>query len=442
MDAVDLGQAGDHDLRDSDRRRVVLRLTGEVREGQHGDHRWPAELAGRGGPPELSCTPGEGQSRQGGETDPHGAPPGGGGVHPVGGRARRVDLGKALAHVAQLAREVQGRGVAFPGLLREAALDDPPRGRGQAWVQGRDGLGHVVDDRGGRLRRCLAPEGLPARRHLVEDRTQGELVGAVVHQPPPGLFRGHVPGRAEDDADRGLGRRRLRPRGGGRVEILPLAARSIAAQLDEAEVEDLHEAVGRHHDVVGLQVTVNDARGVGLGEALRDLRSDLEETARGEGVGLAAQDQLPKRVAVDQLHDDVAQARGRLADVVDGDDVGVVQRGGGAGLLAEAAETVRVAGELLGQELHRDVAVQVVVARSPDLAHASSTQAGEELVSSEPHAGRGRHGARGPRLCRGRQERDYARPLTAVKGSCATSAPGRLAVRRTGRRSRPCAARG
>ena len=50
-----------------------------------------------------------------------------------------------------------------------------------------------------------------------------------------------------------------------------------------------------------------------------------------------------------------------------------------------------VGGELLGQELDRDVAVQVVVARAPDLAHPPRTQPGEKLVASEPHADGGGH---------------------------------------------------
>ena len=42
--------------------------------------------------------------------------------------------------------------------------------------------------------------------------------------------------------------------------------------------------------------------------------------------------------------------------------------------------------EPLGQELDRDVAVEVVVVRAPDFAHAPGTQGGKKLVASETHA--------------------------------------------------------
>ena len=64
---------------------------------------------------------------------------------------------------------------------------------------------------------------------------------------------------------------------------------------------------------------------------------------------------------------------------------GMVERGGGPRLLGEAAHAAGVGGEPLGQELHRDVAVKVEVARAPDLAHAPCAQAGEKLVATETH---------------------------------------------------------
>ena len=120
-------------------------------------------------------------------------------------------------------------------------------------------------------------------------------------------------------------------------------------------------------------------------------------SSRRTAIGRASWDGISSRSVWPSttLHDDVGQAGG-LADLVDGDDVGVVERGGGPRLLREAAHAARVGGELLGQELDRDVAVEVVVARAPDLAHPPRAQPGEELVASEPHADRGGHGARGP----------------------------------------------
>ena len=50
----------------------------------------------------------------------------------------------------------------------------------------------------------------------------------------------------------------------------------------------------------------------------------------------------------------------------------------------------RIGGEALGQELDRDVAVQLLVMRPPDLAHPAAAEAGHELAAREPHADGGR----------------------------------------------------
>ncbi len=55
-----------------------------------------------------------------------------------------------------------------------------------------------------------------------------------------------------------------------------------------------------------------------------------------------------------------------LAEVVDRDDVGVVQRGGGQGLLAEAGEEVRIATVLGAEDLDRDVAIELGVVGAVD----------------------------------------------------------------------------
>ena len=61
-------------------------------------------------------------------------------------------------------------------------------GGGQGGRERRERLGRVVDDRGDRLGRGLAAEGLAAGGHLVEDRPERELVRAVVHRPAARLL--------------------------------------------------------------------------------------------------------------------------------------------------------------------------------------------------------------------------------------------------------------
>ena len=109
----------------------------------------------------------------------------------------------------------------------------------------------------------------------------------------------------------------------------------------------------------------------------------------GQRPPLLGQQQRAQRLAVDALHHDVRQAGG-LADLVDRDDVRVIERGRRARLLGESSEAHRIRRETLGQELHRHVPVQVLVARAPDVAHPAGPQAGHELETREPHAGEGR----------------------------------------------------
>ena len=106
-------------------------------------------------------------------------------------------------------------------------------------------------------------------------------------------------------------------------------------ELGQAEVEELGVAVAGDHDVVGLDVAVEDAGVVGLGQALGDLEGDLD---RAQEVELAVGDEPADGPAVDVLHGDEEIAVD-LVDVVDLGDGRMVRRprpsgprgGGGSG---------------------------------------------------------------------------------------------------------------
>ena len=95
---------------------------------------------------------------------------------------------------------------------------------------------------------------------------------------------------------------------------------------------------------------------------------------------LAAEDVGQAR-AVDVLHDDVVGAA-LLAPVVDTDDVGVVEVGGGLCLPPEALDERRVAGELREQHLDRDRPVEQQVAGEEDLGHAPPRDPALDLVAA------------------------------------------------------------
>ena len=72
-----------------------------------------------------------------------------------------------------------------------------------------------------------------------------------------------------------------------------------------------------------------------------------------------------------------------LADVVDGADVGMVQRGSGARLALKAAEGLRVARDVVREELQRHETMEADVLGLVDDAHPAGAQLLEDAVVGE-----------------------------------------------------------
>lgn len=83
-----------------------------------------------------------------------------------------------------------------------------------------------------------------------------------------------------------------------------------------------------------------------------------------------------------QLEDEEGPA-GRLLEAVDRGDARVVEGGEELRFTLEAGEPHGVAGEVRGQQLERDLAVEPGVARSENLAHPPRTEGGQDLVPAE-----------------------------------------------------------
>ncbi len=194
------------------------------------------------------------------------------------------------------------------------------------------------------------------------------------------LLGRHVTHRSEDHARLGPGSRRRKLR-------LFLRTRLRLLQLCQAEVENLHPAVPRDKEVLGLQVPVDDAFLVRRGQTVRDLDRIVDRLARGESSG---GDPASQRFPFQELCDDVRRAIVR-ADVVDRRDVGVVERPGRTRLVLETTESIRILRERRRQNLDRDVAPEPRVARPVDLSHAARAERREDLVRTEAGAGRNRH---------------------------------------------------
>src|SRR4030095_6246725 len=158
----------------------------------------------------------------------------------------------------------------------------------------------------------------------------GIEVRALIRRLPFHLLGTHVLGRAELHA--GAGQPRL---GGG---------------SGDAEVHDLDGAAAAEEDVARLDVAVDDAELVGVGEGSEDMPGDGDGFRFGEGTAL---DPLAEGLPLEELHDDVGTAVLR-AGVVDTYDAGVVQLRADARLAQEATGKLSIAGEAIGEELDGD----------------------------------------------------------------------------------------
>ena len=161
---------------------------------------------------------------------------------------------------------------------------------------------------------------------------------------------------------------------------------ALLGELGQAEVEDLGEAVRRHHDVAGLEVAVHDPGGVRLREPLRGLGEVAEQRAQ---VDLVLVDERGERLAAHELHRDVVhrvrvgiprRAHHVLADLVDRHDVRVAERRGRLGFEHEAPDAVLALHQVGRQDLERDVALEGLVLGQVHLAHAARAERGDDAV--------------------------------------------------------------
>ena len=131
-------------------------------------------------------------------------------------------------------------------------------------------------------------------------------------------------------------------------------------------------------DVLGLDVAVDDAVLVGVGQRFRGLAGDLDRVV--EGKLLLPVQAVPQGLALDERHDVVEDAV-RLARVVQAEDVGVLQVGGDPDL-AEEAVGADGGGELGPQDLDRDLAaVRADPVARIDRGHAAFADQSLDLVS-------------------------------------------------------------
>ncbi len=162
----------------------------------------------------------------------------------------------------------------------------------------------------------IVVEGRPTRKHMESDDAPAIDVSAVVDGArAAGLLGAHVTWRPDDLA----------------------AGRQVHAvspqRFSDSEIQNESVPRGFDHDVRGLDVSVDDAVMMRMIERICNGRHDVQDVRRLEAAPLGEQSQEGSPFQI--LHDEIA-----VADVVDGDDVGVRKSPHGACLSLEALEVV------------------------------------------------------------------------------------------------------
>ena len=275
------------------------------------------------------------------------------------GRASSVVDGQGGPGAPHQVEELRGVGRALVGVAGGGDGDEVVERRWQAGDPARRRRHPAVHVLVGDVDGGVAGERLGAGEHLEEHQPGGVDVAARVGDAALDLLGGEVGDGAQQHA---LGA------GDGLAGHRP----------GQAEVGDLDRAVVVDDDVLGLDVAVDQALGVGLGERLQHR---LEHVERGPGreQALLAQD-VAQGLAGHVLHrqEDAAVV---LALVEHGHHVGVRQRRARAGLAAEAGDEALVVGEVLAHHLQRDLAVEPLVDGQVDRRHPAVGEPTEHAVA-------------------------------------------------------------
>ena len=163
----------------------------------------------------------------------------------------------------------------------------------------------------------------------------------------------------------------------------PVGESSDEHQLGDAEVQDLHPAVGRQEEVLGFEVAMDDPGGVRSCQASCHLRAEVDDELTRQRRRLLKPG--AQRVALEQLHHEKRRSviGVERPDIVDGQDVRVIERASRTRFLLESQLTRPVAAERMRQHFDRDLPAQTGIERAIHLTHAALSNQLTDFIRSE-----------------------------------------------------------
>ena len=153
-------------------------------------------------------------------------------------------------------------------------------------------------------------------------------------------------------------------------------------QCGNAEIRHLDHVVVRDHDVLRLDVAVDDAVRVRVLERFCNLRGIAQRLLRAEHAAL--REALLERHALDELHDDILRITA-VSHIVHRDDVRLREHGDGVRLRLKAVFQLGILRHLIAQDLNGDIAVQLMAHGLINDRHAAAADDLQDLVAVVQH---------------------------------------------------------
>ena len=203
----------------------------------------------------------------------------------------------------------------------------------------------------------------------VELAVGAELLGCHVHGATDGMGGGQDGGEvlgdaevADDDAGAGL---------------------SEELVAGEAVLGVVLGLLAEDHEVVGLEVAVEVALLVDVGESADDAAEDAEDDEFGERA-VALEERPCGQASGNVLHDEEQSVVGG-DDVVAVEDIGMAEEGHRVGLVLEVGGLCGGLVDVAADDLDGDMAAEALLERQVDGAHPTAAQNGQKAVSGQVH---------------------------------------------------------